>query len=229
LATLFQASVISVVLILVPLWFFKKERIQATRDYKAKVFAYFAAIGLGFLFIEIAFIQKFILYLHHPLYAVAVVLTTFLLFAGVGSAISQRLLAQNRNQLWMRIAGACIAVLAVVYIFALQPVFADTMQWPPYMKIPFAIALIAPLALFMGMPFPLAMAEVGQSQPSLIPWAWGINGCASVISAVLATLTAIQLGFSAVIIVAMMLYVAAAFAFPQDNAGQPAPVSNSEP
>jgi hypothetical protein len=70
------------------------------------------------------------------------------------------------------------------------------------------------MAFCMGMPFPLGLAHVGTLRPDYIPWAWGINGCASVLSAVLATLLAIQFGFGAVIILAILLYLLAAAMFP---------------
>src|SRR5262249_12582507 len=85
-ATLIQAAVLSAVLILVPLWARRQDLARSSRIWR--VAAYFFALGLGFLLVEIAFIQKFILFLGHPLYAVAVVLAGFLLFAGVGSATS---------------------------------------------------------------------------------------------------------------------------------------------
>ena len=78
------------------------------------------------------------------------------------------------------------------------------------MKIAAAIALIAPLATLMGMPFPRALARLNAVAPSLLPWAWGINGCASVIGAVLATLVAIHFGHTVVILSGVVLYAAAA-------------------
>ena len=66
----------------------------------------------------------------------------------------------------------------------------------------------------MGMPFPLGLSQVGMKAPEFIPWAWGINGCASVLSAVTATLLAIQFGFTAVVLAALLLYLLAARLFP---------------
>ena len=74
--------------------------------------------------------------------------------------------------------------------------------------------LVAPLSFCMGMPFPLALAQVGKKAPELIPWAWGVNGCASVISAVLAAVLSVHFGFSAVIVAALLLYCIAAAFFP---------------
>ena len=77
-------------------------------------------------------------------------------------------------------------------------------------KVAISIALIAPLAFFMGMPFPLGLRQLAQEAPSFIPWAWGINGFASVVSAVLATLLAIEFGFTAVLALALVVYALAA-------------------
>ena len=88
------------------------------------------------------------------------------------------------------------------------------MPLPDGFKILLALALIAPLAFPMGMPFPLALTNVSARVPHLVPWAWGINGCASLISAVLATLLAIHFGFSLVVLGALGLYGLAAWARP---------------
>ena len=68
------------------------------------------------------------------------------------------------------------------------------------------ILLIAPLAFCMGMPFPLGLSKVAYARPEFIPWAWGINGCASVLSAILATLLSVHFGFNLVIGIALVLY-----------------------
>ena len=81
---------------------------------------------------------------------------------------------------------------------------------PEAAKIGFSLLLIGPLAFWMGMPFPLALSRVSASQPGLVAWAWGINGCASVVSAVLAQMLAMSFGFSTVMMIAVGLYLAAA-------------------
>ena len=78
------------------------------------------------------------------------------------------------------------------------------------LRILLSVVLIAPLAFFMGMPFPLGLRRLAEEAPDFVPWAWGINGFASVVSAVLATLLAIHFGFTVVIALALLLYVAAA-------------------
>ena len=90
---------------------------------------------------------------------------------------------------------------------------------PDALRILVSVSVIAPLAFCMGMPFPLGLGRLADHAPGLIPWAWAINGCASVISAVLATLLAIHLGFTTVIVAALALYALAFWAFPAPGRG----------
>ncbi|MFZ2650911.1 MAG: SAM-dependent methyltransferase, partial [Burkholderiaceae bacterium] len=183
---------------------------------RGRVLVYFAAIGLGFMFIEIAFIQKFVLFLSHPLYAVAVVLFSFLLFAGIGSAASKRFQDGGAPVLRHPVAVvvAAIALAAALCLGVLPWLFQHSMGLPDAVRVLISAALIAPLAFFMGMPFPLGLARVEAAEARLVPWAWAINGCASVTAAVLASLLAIHVGFSAVVIAALALYALAAAARP---------------
>jgi hypothetical protein len=91
---------------------------------------------------------------------------------------------------------------------------------PEVLRILISVTLIAPLAFCMGMPFPLGLGRLADYEPSLIPWAWAINGCASVISAVLATLLAIHFGFAAVIALALALYALALWVFPAPSSNE---------
>jgi hypothetical protein len=211
LATLVQAVAVSLVLILLPLAV-RRGRAPAGRG-RGRVAAYFLLLGLAFLFVEIAFIQRLTLFLGHPLYAVAVVLAAFLVFAGLGAGVSPRLAARlphGGRVSALEAAVAAIAAIALVYLAALAPVTGFLITLPLEFKLPLALAAIAPLAFCMGMPFPLGLARVGREAPALVPWAWGINGCASVVSAVLAALLAIEFGFSAVVALAVALYLLAA-------------------
>jgi hypothetical protein len=220
-ATLAQALVLSLVLILVPLAF---RRARARAGERWPVAFTFLAIGLAFLFVEIASIQRFVLFLSHPLYALAVVLSAFLVFAGLGSGVAPRIeawveawrgqtgrlarAARRFSALDLAVGG--IVATGLVYLLVLPPLFRSLMPLAEAAKVALSIALIAPLAFWMGMPFPLALARVSRRLPALVPWAWGVNGCASVVSAVLATLLAMSFGFSAVVLAALALYLAAA-------------------
>ena len=215
IATLAQAAVASFILILLPLIALRrgqKESMVGTG--KTRGLIYFFALGLAFLFIEIAFIQKFILFLHHPLYAVSVVLAAFLLFAGFGSAYSYRFTAYEQTGRGIRGAVLAITVFGIAYLFLLEPLFSNLMGMATAIKVIVAIALIAPLAFCMGFPFPVGLARLSTTAPDMIPWVWGINGCASVISAILATLLAIHFGFTAVVLFALCFYLIAAIFLP---------------
>ena len=203
-ATFIQAVIAGCLLILLPLAGMRRTWPEGTG---ARMGSYFFLLGLAFLFVEMAFIQKFILFLSHPLYSVAVVLSGFLVFAGIGSAYSARL---RRRSPAISVVGA-IVIIASIYIFALPIVFRQFIGLADSVKIALSIVLIAPLAFFMGMPFPLGLKRLADRAPDFIPWAWGINGFASVLSAALATLLAIGFGFTAVLLLALLLYATAAF------------------
>jgi hypothetical protein len=234
-ATLVQAALLSAVLVLLPLWLgaatapgakrregtgaWSPPGVGAGSGARWRVLAYFGAIGLAFLFIEIASIQRFTLFLAHPLYAIGVVLAGFLVFAGLGSGAAPALDARlaDRRIGALALALALIVVLATLYILALPPLFAALVGLPDLARIALALALIAPLAFFMGMPFPLALARLRASAPDLVPWAWAINGCASVLAAILATLLAMTFGTRTVVFTAAALYLIAGLALPQED------------
>jgi hypothetical protein len=158
------------------------------------------------------------------------VLCGFLLFAGVGSGFSPQLVAwvarghtspttkSGWDRIWLRlgaleVAIGGIAVVTLLYLYVLPPLFALLTPLPDAPKVAIALLLIAPLAFCMGMPFPLALSRVSTWVPGLVPWAWGINGCASVLSAILATLLAMNVGFTWVMLIAIALYLVAAAVF----------------
>jgi hypothetical protein len=208
--TLVQALLAGLLLILLPLMLFAPLA-RASRRLRWQVFAYFAAIGLAFLFVEIAFLQKLMLLVHHPTVALSLVLATFLLGAGAGSAWSSRF-PTGRSRILLVGAVAGIVLLGALYGAAFDALVGELAAWPTAARALVAAGLLAPLAFCMGMPFPLALRELDEP---LVPWAWGINGCASVVSAALATLLAVDFGFSTVLWIALALYVLVLAAFPQ--------------
>jgi len=214
--TLVLTLLFSMLLILLPLILIRRDTTRMLRrSSTVKVLGYFFALGLGFLLIEIAFLQKFILLLHHPIYSASVVLGSFLVAAGAGSGYAQRFAGQLRSKKVTANAVAVIIVLGIAYLALLGPLMQSAGSWPLISRILLSIVLIAPLGFCMGIPFPLGLSALATSPPSLTPWAWGINGCASVISAILATLLAIHFGFNAVILLALACYFAAAASFPE--------------
>ncbi|OHC70195.1 MAG: spermidine synthase [Rhodocyclales bacterium GWA2_65_20] len=208
---LVQAVAVSLLLILLPLAVARTRAgfAAAPRQLRRRVPVYFLALGLGFMGIEIPFLQRFTLFLSHPLYAAAVVLAAFLVFAGLGARFSARLPAACR---W---PFAAIAAVALAYAFLLPPLLAQLMGLAPGWKMLLTMLLVAPLAFCLGMPFPLGLAAVAARAAPLVPWAWGINGFASVVAALLATLLAIEWGYAMVVVAAVALYGLAAWQFPR--------------
>jgi hypothetical protein len=210
LATLAQSVAASLVLILLPLAILGAKR-ESSSLARWRVALYFLALGFGFIFIEISFIQRFTLFLGHPLAAIAVVLAAFLIFAGLGSGASAHLAERWRAPL--AVAAAGIVVFAGAYLVALPFAFTTLIALPLLAKAAIATVLIAPLAFLMGLPFPLGLSRVSAESPGLVPWAWAINGCASVVGAVLAGILAMHFGFTAVVCAALILYAIAAAVF----------------
>jgi spermidine synthase len=213
-ASLILALFASVVLILLPLISYRNIQSEAKVFGKSKVVLYFFALGIAFLFLEITFMQRFILYLSHPIYSAAIVLSSFLVFAGIGSTYSKQLSRKRGDNGAVRLAVFFILFLSLFYLLAFDRLFEQLIALPDMIKMAVTIALISPLAFAMGIPFPVGLAYLAKESPSLIPWAWGINGCASVISAILATLIAIDFGFVTVTLLALVFYLLAFIVFP---------------
>jgi hypothetical protein len=213
--TLLITALLSALLILLPLSFLSRDSHKPSQQIsRLRVFYYFFGIGMAFLFIEIATIQKLVRFLHHPIYAISISLAAFLLFAGLGSFVSERLANRYSRFAITRLAITLIALVSANYLFFLEPIFNQFGHLTMALKFAIASLLILPLGFFMGMPFPLAISSLKQLSAKQIPWAWGINGYASVISAGMATLIAIDLGFSAVMLIAVALYISVLMAFP---------------
>jgi len=208
---LLQAVLVSLLLILLPLALGQTRQAfaAAPRALRRRVAVYFLALGLGFMAIEIPFLQRFSLFLSHPLYAAAVVLAAFLVFAGLGARYSARLAPTAR---WPFLA---IAAIGLLYVLLLPPLLAALMGLAQGWKILLTVLLIAPLAFCLGLPFPLGLAVVAARAEALVPWAWGINGFASVVAVLLATLLGIHWGHSLVVLLAVALYGLAAWQFPR--------------
>jgi hypothetical protein len=221
LVTLAVAVGGALTLIMLPLLLRRRRRETASRPVSRwRVLAYFGAIGLAFLFIEIAWIQRLRLFLGHPVHAATVVLATFLVCAGLGSLWAQRLSPAARLP---ALRGA-VAVIALSCLLFLAGVPAWLGQWaaaPLPVRALVAAGLVAPLAFALGMPFPLGLARLAASAPAAVPWAWAVNGSASVISAALAPLLSATAGFGALILVALSTYLLIAWVQPVASPAPP--------
>jgi spermidine synthase len=209
--TLIQAIIAALALILLPLAFIRRNK-KSELSGRRNIVIYFLSIGLAFLFIELAFIQKLTLILSQPIYAVAVTLCAFLIFSGLGSLYAQNKMMTSSPlsmQSLLTRSVALICIITLIYIFAFPYITEPIMAMSEAARIAAAILLAAPLSFFMGIPFPLGLTATRHNDAQLMPWAWGINGCASVLSAILAVLLAIEIGFSGVMLSAILFYALA--------------------
>lgn len=169
---------------------------------------YFACLGAGFIIVEVAMIQKFILFLGHPVYALAVVLFSLLTFSAIGSYVSGRFDDSRLPQTLVKVLVLVIA-LVLIYIVALPPIFYGLVHLAHPIRIAIAIVSIAPLAMVMGMPMPMGIRLLSRNAPEIIPWAWGVNGATSVMGSVAALAIALLTGFNQALIVGSALYLIA--------------------
>jgi len=206
-ATLAQAIIASCVFILLPL--FIARPLKAVRSGKSVVAAYFLLLGLAYMFLEMGFIQKLTLLTGKPVFGMAATLTGFLVFSGLGSLTAGRLPSTSPHRK-IRFAVSAVIVIGIIDIAIFKFLFGGLMSFSQPMRIVLALAITAPAAFFMGMPFPSALTELHKIKPALIPWAWGVNGFASVTGAVLGTILAISLGFTILTFTALACYLLAA-------------------
>jgi hypothetical protein len=166
---------------------------------------YFGAIGLGFLMLEIVLIQRFVLFLGFPTYALSVVLFALLTFTGVGSAVSSRLGPSRRT-----LTCVLVAVVALVLIASLnlQTVLRELIDLPFPARVAITVLLLAPIGVALGMPMPLGLARFRSLYPGSVAYAWGVNGVASVLASVAGVALAITFGY-----VVASLAAAACYAF----------------
>jgi hypothetical protein len=202
LALLLLAILLAGFLILLPVGVWKLGRRDSHRDtspFKLSYLAYFGLLGFAFLFVEIPLIQRFILYLGNPAYALTAVLFSLLFFSGMGSRYSRHIS--------LPLSLAIIVLLILCLPLLLPRLFEWTLGLPLAARLGFTLIALAPLGFLMGVPFPGGIFRLagGQNQTisteresaprTDIPWIWAVNGAASVVSPILAALIALTFGF----------------------------------
>jgi hypothetical protein len=166
---------------------------------------FFAGVGLGYIMVEIVLIQRFSFFLGYPVYALAAVLFTMLLASGVGSALVGRW--TGPRVLPRALAGLCAVLLATALV--LPQLLAATLGAATPVRLALAVAVVFPLGLLMGMPFPTGLRRAGSEATGLVPWAWAVNGGASVFGSTLAVLVSMSYGFTTSFLVGTGAYVVA--------------------
>ncbi|MHA1568340.1 MAG: hypothetical protein ACTSXZ_02625 [Alphaproteobacteria bacterium] len=195
-----------ILLILVPSWLTREKGASPPK----RTALYFAVIGLAYLLVEVAVMQKFILFLGHPTYALAVVLFTILISSSLGAALSERIYPDRavRNLRWVVVG---LTLYAAVFLVISPRLFHEALVLGIVYRIMISVALLVPLGLLMGVPFPLGVRLVGYDHPRSVPWMFAVNSAASVMGSVLAMLLAVNFGFTSAVSFGLVLYLIAGF------------------
>ena len=196
-----QALILSLLFIFIPLLF--KNKIKKITNKKSLF--YFFAIGIGFLFIEIVLIQRFILFLGHSIFSTTTIIFSMLLFSSLGSLYSQKIGVKNLKKIII-----ILFLLIIIYLFLLKLFINNFITLNLIPKIILTSIFIAPLSFFMGFAFPLGIKKISKE---LIPWAWAVNGSASVLSPILAIMIALFFGYNFVFLLAGIIYLASLLSF----------------
>lgn len=185
---------------------------QDMNDFKIlNILGYFACIGIGFMLIETSLIQRYILFLGHPIYALSVVLFSMLIFSGIGSYLTNHFKTELLSDYIIKIIILLVIVL-LIYNFVIDAFFYTMIEINHFYKIIIAVFTLGAPSLLLGMPFPLAVRVLGNyKNESIIPWAWAVNGATSVLGSIFAFIFAMNAGFKTTLFLAVFFYVCAAF------------------
>jgi len=203
LSLFLQVAILCVVFIFVPLY----RMGEAGRALRAPLVLGMSALGMGFMFVEVGLMQKLVLFLGHPSYSISVTLFSILIASGLGSLAAGRWRIEVRTKLL--VATVAIGFFMILYMVLLESICVGLLGLPLQARIALAGALVALPAFFMGMPFPLSLKEASALSTRAVPWAWGINGGASVLGSILCIFVAMGLGFRYVFLFAALLYLVA--------------------
>jgi hypothetical protein len=170
---------------------------------------YFLAIGAGYILVEVALIQKFVLFLGHPTYALTVVIFSMLVSSGLGSYCSRRLLGTSDSRLRIALVAAAALLALMAGEVSLLP---KAVGLPLGIKMLVTVVLIFPAGFVMGMPFPTGLARLERWHKPSVRWAWSLNAAASVLGSAGALMCAIYLGLVETLLVGGLLYLGAIMA-----------------
>lgn len=206
-ATLGIASIFAFTLVLFPV-IFGWRTIFSRYPGKAGTMVYFLCLGLGYIIVEVGMISHFVLALSNPTVSASVLITGMLVFSGIGSFVSERFIDRARRVM----PRIFLAIFAILTLYAFTIDFAlDWIGTLPYaLRILLCLLLLMPPAFLMGFPMPTAMTTLGRlGKDHMFLWAWGINGCFSVIGAALVPIVATSFGLPAVVLVGAVAYLVA--------------------
>lgn len=186
------------------LWLRKSEKITSHVRVSSAVL-YFAALGTGFILIELALLQKLILLLGNPTMTFAILLFTVLLSSGLGSFASTRFMKIGIQNLSFAILG--IVAIGVIYSAILPDIIISLISQDLTVKVVASVMILTPIGFLMGMPLPTGMRVMQSSLTSYIPWMWAINGAFSVLGATLTVIIGIIFGASYALLLGVSMYL----------------------
>jgi len=199
--------ILSLIMILLPVFLkrsHKKKNTPKTHSPLFPILLYFAMLGIGFMFVEVTLIHKSILSLENPLYTVSTVLVTILISSGTGSMLGSRIDRLKTSYIPL-ILGCIIFLYSLLNPLLLRAISV----YPVGLRVVIIFISLLPLGVFMGIPFPMGIKLLGEKDRTLIPWAWAINACLSVLAPVLTIMLAIATGFKTVLWLAALAYLIA--------------------
>ena len=206
---LVQSLFVGILLILLPFFISKGKGVISF--FNGHVFIYFTALGLGFMFIEIILIEKFILFFGHPIFSLSIVLFSILFFSGLGSYLSEMSLSKQngpdfsiKNVLIVRLIF--LILMICLYWLFLSSLLRLFLGYGNLIKSISAVIIIAPLGVLMGIPFPLGIRLISLKNRDLIPFAFAVNGVFSVLGSILCMTLAVSLGFQTILLFSAFAY-----------------------
>jgi len=209
-AVLAQAIVLALVVSLLPL--FARGALRVPAPVLGRALVYFPALGLGFLLIEIAFIEHAALLLGDRTSGFALVLTTMLVFSGLGAMWAGTVKQAGRA---LRFAVVVALACGVLALLGVRPAVLAALDLPWLVRAAILVVALAPISLALGFPFPLGLDRFQREGPALLPWAWALNGAFSVVATPAANLIGHGAGLSWLLVAGMVCYSAAALAWPR--------------
>jgi len=199
-------TVLSSIFLLAPL--LARRAVWAAIPHKAVAAVYFAALGSGFMLLEVSLIQRLTLFLGFPTYSLTVTLFALLVSTGIGSHLSSGLVAPPGRVLVG--LAACLVGLLTFYLIALTPIVHAFVGASLVFRVTLSVAVLTPLGLCLGVFMPLGLRTVATLTPhreEYVAWAWAINGFFSVLSSLVATILSMTVGFTNVMLISLGIYL----------------------
>jgi spermidine synthase len=217
LGMLVQACIFGLIVIVIPVIGNRKTLFQSPAATVGVIF-YYAGLGLGYMLIEIYLIQRLGIFLSNPTYSSSIVITVMLIFSALGNLVSG--LAKKFRSFLVPLACVAVAGGLLFYIFGLDSFLADYRSASLFIRIFASLIIIAPVAFFMGVPYPNGLDTLQANKPHLLPWAWGMNGGLSVAGSALARILSVSSGFPVLLGVSMGVYFLVGVLYPANKGWQ---------